>query len=127
MNIKEVRNEVKFSRENLAKLLDVNPTTIYRWEKGTATPPQKEEQSISIMPMIRKDKNLTPISTQILIGVGASKEVFDHWGIDVPVPSILGIPAKGVIDERASQMVSRPDLLLGAATYMLHLPAEGVL
>lgn len=49
VNIKEVLNNNKWSRETLAHKLNTQVTTIYSWETGTQTPPQKIINKINII------------------------------------------------------------------------------
>ena len=147
--IETTRKELGFSRESLAKLLDVNPTTVYRWEKGTATPSEKETNNVALLEALKKEVQSEDADDEVvqivavMLGVAdVPSRAVEKWGKRASAAFSLGttaIPLIGafisigtaalasrvskkndeLIRKTAQQLSSRPDLLFGAAVYLL--------
>ena len=148
--IETTRKELGFSRESLAKLLDVNPTTVYRWEKGTATPSEKETNNVALLEALKKEVQSEDADDEVvqivavMLGVAdvpsravekCGKRASASFSLGTTAIPLIGafisIGAAALLASRVSkkndelirktaqQLSSRPDLLFGAAVYLL--------
>ncbi|MBE6038642.1 MAG: helix-turn-helix domain-containing protein [Anaerofustis stercorihominis] len=91
--IKALRLKAKMNQETLAQMLDVERSTISRWENGSSTP---------TMTMLQKIAEVFDVSYDILLG----KDISDVNSEEISVP-ILGSVRAGVPTEAVEDILGR--------------------